>query len=477
MKYVYILGGVLVVIAAVGYFWKDIAIVSEPITSTSSATLTALSKDVYLKRFAGDVETETVSIATPVANKDQIKTSAEGRAILTQGNDILTSLDNNTSLTVAIGEQGKKTRSELVAGQTWSKVERSLEQDEVYEVYTPTMVAAVRGTSFGVSTDPTKALVVSEGTVVAQGRDEFGTVSSSTVIVEAGNTLEIIEGILTIRETTDTDRDEWYFEHNDKDEEEPAVAIPAPPAPIIEEQPEIIACTADAKQCPDGSFVSRVGPNCEFAACPVVDEIECTDEALTCPDGSTVGRIGPNCEFAACPLIEEPELDPLSITDIDPIQFFYPDENRIVIRGTGLDRVDTILFDDMSVAFEMSSQGVLGVRVSELDEDSEIYDVTLKAGEESITRTDAVEVLEPEEIIEESLLRIDEITSGLEDSMEFVIVRGPGMDLVETVLVNGDDVLEFGLFSDTELHIFDTFLQSVSEVTVSGAGLSDTATP
>jgi endonuclease YncB( thermonuclease family) len=29
-----------------------------------------------------------------------------------------------------------------------------------------------------------------------------------------------------------------------------------------------VVCTMDAKQCPDGSFVSRTGPNCEFAPCP-----------------------------------------------------------------------------------------------------------------------------------------------------------------------------------------------------------------
>ena len=29
-----------------------------------------------------------------------------------------------------------------------------------------------------------------------------------------------------------------------------------------------IACTMEAKLCPDGSYVSRTGPNCEFAACP-----------------------------------------------------------------------------------------------------------------------------------------------------------------------------------------------------------------
>lgn len=32
------------------------------------------------------------------------------------------------------------------------------------------------------------------------------------------------------------------------------------------------ACTQDAKLCPDGSYVSRTGSNCEFAACPEVKD-------------------------------------------------------------------------------------------------------------------------------------------------------------------------------------------------------------
>lgn len=31
---------------------------------------------------------------------------------------------------------------------------------------------------------------------------------------------------------------------------------------------EPVFCTADAKMCPDGSYVGRTGPRCEFAACP-----------------------------------------------------------------------------------------------------------------------------------------------------------------------------------------------------------------
>lgn len=41
------------------------------------------------------------------------------------------------------------------------------------------------------------------------------------------------------------------------------VRLPAPdPAPV--------ACTQEAKQCPDGSYVGRTGPNCEFSLCPEI---------------------------------------------------------------------------------------------------------------------------------------------------------------------------------------------------------------
>jgi hypothetical protein len=34
-----------------------------------------------------------------------------------------------------------------------------------------------------------------------------------------------------------------------------------------------VACTMDAKMCPDGSYVGRTGPNCEFASCPVSTKV------------------------------------------------------------------------------------------------------------------------------------------------------------------------------------------------------------
>lgn len=61
---------------------------------------------------------------------------------------------------------------------------------------------------------------------------------------------------------------------------------------------EPVFCTMDAKQCPDGSFVSRVPPDCEFAPCPGEQETKEPAEqefnpALAhwqCEDGSWVQR-------------------------------------------------------------------------------------------------------------------------------------------------------------------------------------------
>lgn len=127
--------------------------------------------------------------------------------------------------------------------------------------------------------------------------------------------------------------------------------IAVPPQPY----PGDPVCTADALKCPDGSWVARGGPKCDFGtcgappgtggggtdpdpgssggvACPAVarvckgnlpaktipgtceqicpedptppsdpkDPVACTADAMKCPDGTVVGRTGPKCEFI-CP--------------------------------------------------------------------------------------------------------------------------------------------------------------------------------
>ena len=54
---------------------------------------------------------------------------------------------------------------------------------------------------------------------------------------------------------------------------------------------EQVACTMEAKLCPDGSYVGRSGPRCEFAPCPTTSTTSNTDTDIadwktsTNPDG------------------------------------------------------------------------------------------------------------------------------------------------------------------------------------------------
>jgi len=71
------------------------------------------------------------------------------------------------------------------------------------------------------------------------------------------------------------------------------------------EDHEQIACTMEARICPDGSAVGRAGPNCEFTPCPIETPpavpAGCPEDTMVCPDGTVVVRVAPSCGFAPCP--------------------------------------------------------------------------------------------------------------------------------------------------------------------------------
>ena len=80
----------------------------------------------------------------------------------------------------------------------------------------------------------------------------------------------------------------------------------------VQEEDDMIVCSADAKECSDGSYVGRDPKNdCNFEPCKssdgeIVDgekdePIFCTDDVQECPDGSFVGRDQRNdCNFEPC---------------------------------------------------------------------------------------------------------------------------------------------------------------------------------
>ncbi len=67
---------------------------------------------------------------------------------------------------------------------------------------------------------------------------------------------------------------------------------------LVQNGPLPVACTMEAKVCPDGSYVGRSGPKCEFAACP---------EAA----GDTIPSVG----LGATVQIESIRITPLSVVE------------------------------------------------------------------------------------------------------------------------------------------------------------------
>lgn len=57
--------------------------------------------------------------------------------------------------------------------------------------------------------------------------------------------------------------------------------------PVSPSGPVDVACTMDAKLCPDGSSVGRIPPSCEFAACPTPAASTSTTSPTTPPTSAT----------------------------------------------------------------------------------------------------------------------------------------------------------------------------------------------
>lgn len=94
------------------------------------------------------------------------------------------------------------------------------------------------------------------------------------------------------------------------------------PNPIEYDNRDETICAQDVLLCPDGSYVGREGKDCQFKTCPAPppgtqfedgtvengdkqkpgneESVFCTMDAMQCPDGTYVGRTGPKCEFI-CP--------------------------------------------------------------------------------------------------------------------------------------------------------------------------------
>ncbi len=82
---------------------------------------------------------------------------------------------------------------------------------------------------------------------------------------------------------------------------------------------DAVACTMDARACPDGSYVGRTGPDCEFQTCPACDyesgpakyvgksEDECSRIKFICEEDTEYFANG--CGCGCQPIIQEANED------------------------------------------------------------------------------------------------------------------------------------------------------------------------
>lgn len=129
-------------------------------------------------------------------------------------------------------------------------------------IYIVIAIIIIAGAAFFLTQEngagPEEAKMLPEAdNIIVEPKDE----SPDTVASEPGDTEEL--------EGTDVGME---FPTIDENGGEGDTSADAPPADTNGNDEDMVVCTADAKLCPNGSYVGRIGPDCEFAACPVADQ-------------------------------------------------------------------------------------------------------------------------------------------------------------------------------------------------------------
>ncbi len=85
---------------------------------------------------------------------------------------------------------------------------------------------------------------------------------------------------------------------------------PLIPSHTLSSSPAPVACTQEAMQCPDGSYVSRTGKNCEFGKCPAINpppvnackkDSDCPYPKYICQETQGIGTACPSNDKSCVP--------------------------------------------------------------------------------------------------------------------------------------------------------------------------------
>ena len=160
-------------------------------------------------------------------------------------------------------------------------------------------------------------------------------------------------------------------------------------------QPSPVACTQEAKICPDGSAVSRTGPNCEFAQCPVIAEdnysfsvVENQDPEKQYPDESIA--IYKNQQLVKTIFIKDTYVKP-TLFSLSPDQKYVA--FRVAIYGgtcvlkaspmvVDLDSFSIVNLDNSGIEEEL--RGVFGDNISKLLYTTEIKSISWSSNDKIV---------------------------------------------------------------------------------------------
>lgn len=131
------------------------------------------------------------------------------------------------------------------------------------------------------------------------------------------------------------------------------------PTPSIDEQ---VACTLEAKICPDGSAVGRTGPNCEFAPCPIgggpLQTIDAEEEWQTYSSNSKAYQFSYPASWNFVPFQEDDsavEFGSHTLSNYSPIEIEQYMDHGIVNWAEFLGEISAVKLD-VSVSSVSASQ-------------------------------------------------------------------------------------------------------------------------
>jgi hypothetical protein len=114
----------------------------------------------------------------------------------------------------------------------------------------------------------------------------------------------------------------------------------------VDEQDPVF-CTSDAKMCPDGSYVGRTGPSCEFV-CPEVEMVIIKNETITYLNKKIL-----NNGIYITPLEVSDSRCPLGVQCIwaGEVSVKVRLEHGTVVKTVNLKLKDSVVFENNKVSF------------------------------------------------------------------------------------------------------------------------------